>query len=144
MVVNFPQYVGPKWDLDNPTVSYIKYSTKIHNIQSKSYSSFQKHVPIPTASYRCDKNCCLCTYVPLEVSYARTIHKFQGLTAGPVDEGKIPNMYQCIVCDPDEKNSKALLLDYFTQQHQEQQHLEMTMASTLPFTFRVVHLTSNA
>ena len=29
VVVNFPQYVGPKWDLDNPTVSYIKYSTKI-------------------------------------------------------------------------------------------------------------------
>ncbi len=113
VVVNFPQYVGPKWDLDNPTVSYIKYSTKIHNIQSKSYSSFQKHVPIPTASYRCDKNCCLRTYVPLDVSYARTIHKFQGLTAGPVDEGKIPNMYQCIVCDPDEKKFEGTSLGLF-------------------------------
>ena len=41
--------------------------------------------------------------IPLEVAYARTIHKFQGLSAGPVDHGKIPNMYQCILCDPDEK-----------------------------------------
>lgn len=28
------------------------------------------------------------------------MHKFQGLTAGPVDEGRIPNMYECIICDP--------------------------------------------
>lgn len=37
------------------------------------------------------------------VAYARTIHKFQGLTAGPVDEGKIQNMYDVLVCDPDDK-----------------------------------------
>ena len=53
--------------------------------------------------YRCEHKCCTRTLVPLEVAYARTIHKFQGLTAGPVDPGKIPNMYQCILCDPDEK-----------------------------------------
>lgn len=41
--------------------------------------------------------------MPLEVAYARTIHKFQGLSAGPVDEGRAPNLYQCIICDPDEK-----------------------------------------
>ena len=51
--------------------------------------------------------------MPLEVSYARTIHKFQGLTAGPVDEGKIPNMYQCIVCDPDEKKFEGTSLGLF-------------------------------
>lgn len=66
-------------------------------------SQLLQHVPIPVSSYRCDKRCCTRTFVPLEVSYARTIHKFQGLTAGPVDEGKIQNFYQCIVCDPDEK-----------------------------------------
>ncbi len=51
--------------------------------------------------------------MPLEVSYARTIHKFQGLTAGPVDEGKIPNMYQCIICDPDEKKYEGTSLGLF-------------------------------
>ena len=42
-------------------------------------------------------------YVPLTLAYARTIHKFQGLTAGPTKPGKPENMYKCIVCDPDEK-----------------------------------------
>ena len=63
--------------------------------------------------YRCEKRCCSRTYVPLEVSYARTIHKFQGLTAGPVDPGKIPNMYQCILCDPDEKKFEGTSLGLF-------------------------------
>ena len=40
--------------------------------------------------------------MPLCLAYARTIHKFQGLTAGPVDEGKIKNMFDVIVCDPDD------------------------------------------
>ena len=79
-VVDFPLYQGPTWDNDNPT-----------------------HVPIPTTMYRCDKGCCTRTFVPLELAYARTIHKFQGLTAGPVDKGRIPNIYECIICDPDEK-----------------------------------------
>ena len=46
------------------------------------------------------------------VSYARTIHKFQGLSAGPVDKGKIPNMFMCIICDPglnsDEKSALGM------------------------------------
>ena len=60
--------------------------------------------------YRCAKKCCTRTFIPLEVAYARTIHKFQGLTAGPVDKGKIPNMYQCIICDPDEKKYEGTSL----------------------------------
>ena len=60
-------------------------------------------MPIPQATFRCDHNCCTRTFIPLETAYARTIHKFQGLSAGPVDEGKVPNLYQCIICDPDEK-----------------------------------------
>ena len=60
-------------------------------------------VPIPITTYRCEHNCCTRTFVPLEVAYARTIHKFQGLSAGPVDKDKVPNLYQCIICDPDEK-----------------------------------------
>ena len=48
--------------------------------------------------------------MPLDVAYARTIHKFQGLSAGPVDDGKVPNMYECIVCDPDEKKFEGSAL----------------------------------
>jgi hypothetical protein len=32
------------------------------------------------------------------------------LTAGPVDKGKIPNMYHCIICDPDQKHFEASAL----------------------------------
>ena len=48
--------------------------------------------------------------MPLELAYARTIHKFQGLSAGPVDPGKIPNPYLCIICDPDEKKYEGKAL----------------------------------
>ena len=60
-------------------------------------------MPIPTVEHRCQKECCTRTFVPLQVAYARTIHTFQGLSAGPVDKGRKPNDYECIVCDPDEK-----------------------------------------
>jgi hypothetical protein len=39
----------------------------------------------------------------LELAFARTLHRFQGLSAGPVDPGKIPNMFKVIICDPDGK-----------------------------------------
>jgi hypothetical protein len=41
------------------------------------------------------------------LSFARTIHKFQGLQAGPVDEGKLPNVFPRIVCDPDVKAAEG-------------------------------------
>ena len=71
-------------------------------------------VPIPTSQYKCNKGCCTRSFCPLTLAYARTIHKFQGLSAGPVDKGKIPNMYDCIVCDPDknEIEGRALGLLY--------------------------------
>ena len=47
--------------------------------------------------------CCSREYIPLTLAYARTIHKFQGLSAGPVDNGKIPNMFDVLICDPDDK-----------------------------------------
>ena len=85
-----------------------------HELHSNTFFfNYLKHVPIPVAMYRCEKRCCSRTYVPLEISYARTIHKFQGLTAGPVDPGKIPNMYQCILCDPDEKKFEGTSLGLF-------------------------------
>lgn len=55
----------------------------------------------------CKYHCCQRTYVPLDLAFARTIHRFQGLSAGPVDKGKIENMYECIICDPDVKASEV-------------------------------------
>ena len=66
-------------------------------------------VPIPPCEFCCTRghDCCRRRYVPLGLAYARTIHKFQGLSAGPVDEGKIKNMYDVIVCDPDERQHEG-------------------------------------
>ena len=62
-----------------------------------------KHVPIPPVTIPCEFHCCERTFFPLDIAFARTIHRFQGLSAGPVDPGKIPNAYQSIICDPDVK-----------------------------------------
>ena len=70
-------------------------------------------VPIPASKFGCKSNCCSRKYIPLSLAYARTIHKFQGLSAGPVDEGKIPNMFDVIVCDPDESRYEGKFLGLF-------------------------------
>ena len=72
-------------------------------------SMCNQHVPIPTSTYVCQRNggCCTRTNLPLTLAYARTIHKFQGQSAGPVDEGKIPNIYSCIICDPDKSEAEG-------------------------------------
>ena len=35
------------------------------------------------------------------LAYGQTIHRFQGLSAGPVDDGETPNLFDAVVCDPD-------------------------------------------
>ena len=80
IVVDFPLYKGPIWDIDNPTA-----------------------VPIPFSTYRCRYQCCERQYYALQLAYARTIHKFQGLTAGPSQPGRPRNPYECIICDPGTK-----------------------------------------
>ena len=60
VAVDFPTYCGPTWDTDNPTI-----------------------VPVPVVSCPCDKGCCEMHYVPLEIAFAKTIHTFQGMEAGP-------------------------------------------------------------
>lgn len=57
-------------------------------------------IPIPIVENSCKHTCCDREFLPLELAYARSIHKFQGLTAGPVDKGKIKPVHDCIVCDP--------------------------------------------
>ena len=71
---------------------------------TKSNNCLQS-IPIPITEYGCSRSkaCCTRRFLPLVLAYGRTIHKFQGQSAGPVDKGKIENMYSCIVCDPDEK-----------------------------------------
>ena len=60
VAVEFPSYTGPVWDITNPTV-----------------------VPIPIVTGYCDKRCCQMQYLPLEIAFAKTIHTFQGMQAGP-------------------------------------------------------------
>ena len=64
-------------------------------------------IPIPVVTTFCRFGCCTRTFLPLELSFARTIHKFQGLQAGPVDDGKLPNMFPRIICDPDVKQAEG-------------------------------------
>lgn len=87
VIVEFPLYCGPPWDADNP-----------------------KLVPIAPEEFTCKGGCCTRHFLPLTVAYARTIHKFQGLTAGPVDAGKVPNMFDVLVVDPDEKQCEGSAL----------------------------------
>jgi len=60
VVVDIPHYKGPVWHTDHPT-----------------------YVPIPLCSELCNKGCCKKEYVPLQLCFATTIHKIQGLSIGP-------------------------------------------------------------
>jgi hypothetical protein len=53
--------------------------------------------------FTCSHGCCKRKFLPLTVAYARTIHKFQGLTAGPTSPGRPSNLFDVLVVDPDEK-----------------------------------------
>ena len=41
------------------------------------------YVPIPSISVPCERKCCRATFMPLCLSFGRTIHTFQGQEAGP-------------------------------------------------------------
>lgn len=86
VVVDFPLYRGPAWDTEHPT-----------------------HVPIPIVETMCDKSCCFRTYCPLQLCYARTIHKFQGLGAGPDEPGKPKHLFKSVVVDPDCQSCEATM-----------------------------------
>ena len=63
-----------------------------------------------TIHCRSETRCCQRTFCPLTLAWARTIKRFQGQSAGPVDEGKIPNLFKCIICDPDERKFEGSAL----------------------------------
>ena len=77
ILVAFPSYNGPPFD-----PQHVNW------------------VPIPTISTVKDK--ATVKYVPLELSYSKTIHKFQGYQAGPNNE--IKN----IICDPGTSKHESL------------------------------------
>lgn len=73
VIVDMDTYNGPVWDQDNPS-----------------------YVPIPLSRKFCgkDDNCCIFEYIPLQLAFARTLHKFQGQTVGPGHNN------QCMVFNP--------------------------------------------
>ena len=76
IVVHIKEYSGPVWDKSNP-----------------------KHVPMPVTVLGCDHGCCERHYIPLQLAFARTIHSFQGKSAGPTDEGKQNNAFRHLIVD---------------------------------------------
>ena len=109
VVVDFPCYVGPAWDDRNPKVSAFVLSWDRANkpLMLPSMSICQQHVPIPVICRCCNHMCCEREFLPLQLSFAKTIDTFQGLNAGPVDVGKPPNTVQRLTCDPGSRQFEA-------------------------------------
>ena len=59
-----------------------------------------KVVPIVPVKCLCNKHCCERVFVPLTLAYSKTVHTYQGQSAGPTDEDKPQNAVQRIICDP--------------------------------------------
>ena len=76
VVVDFPGYTGPAWDPSHPT-----------------------YVPVPVITERCNKGCCKKQFVPLELCFAVTIHKVEGLTIGPNTKNGEQNSAECMIVD---------------------------------------------
>ena len=76
IAVRFPSYTGPQWDPEDPKI-----------------------VPIPCITGRCDKGCCISTYVPLQMAFGRTVHTFQGMQAGKTKEGLPDNPVRTIIAN---------------------------------------------
>jgi hypothetical protein len=59
-----------------------------------------RSVPIVPIDIRCDRNCCVRTFIPLALAYGKTAHTFQGQSVGPVPSGRPENPIKKIVVDP--------------------------------------------
>ena len=59
-----------------------------------------KVVPIVPVKCMCNKHCCERLFVPLTLAYSKTVHTYQGQSAGPTDKDKPQNSVQRIICDP--------------------------------------------
>ena len=86
VLVDFPQYRGPSFDVTHPT-----------------------YVPIVPHVTRCKYGCgCTRTYVPLTLAFGKTIHSFQGFNVGPVTDGQPQNAIKSVVVDPGTRNFEAM------------------------------------
>ena len=56
----------------------------------------------------CRFGCCMRRLIPLKLAYAKSIHTFQGQSAGPTEPGRPPNTVQQIICDAGSKNFECL------------------------------------
>ena len=78
-----------------------------------------KVVPLPNVSIQCSRGCCQRIFPPLTLAFAKTIHSFQGLGAGPVTPGRPSNPVQRIIVDPGTKSfemiSPSLLYTAFSR-----------------------------
>jgi hypothetical protein len=73
---------------------------QLYSYQGESFiKSFDKVVPIVPIVKSCPFRCCLRTYIPLRTCFAKTIHTYQGSSAGPVRPGQQPNSVQRVVID---------------------------------------------
>ena len=81
VVVDFEHYKGPIFFQGRPT-----------------------YVPIPTYTRQCDLSygdtCCERTNIPLQLAFGKTIHTFQGQSAGITQPGKPENQFKRIIVDP--------------------------------------------
>lgn len=83
ILTEFFHYCGPPFIKDNPT-----------------------YVPIVPVTKSCTNttHCCKKSYVPLSLSFAKTVHTFQGQNVGPVQPGRPENQILRLVCDPGAKS----------------------------------------
>ena len=69
--------------------------------------SMQQVVPIPMVTMMCKNKCCKATFCPLALSFAKTLHTFQGQSAGPVNQGQQPNAVDRVFVDPGDKKFES-------------------------------------
>jgi len=69
---------------------------------------FPKYVPLVPVSVVCKKRCCMKYYIPLSLSFAKTVHTFQGQNVGGVEDGKQKNSIKRIIVDPGNRGMEGI------------------------------------
>ena len=117
VAVEFKGYSGPKWDKDNPKVRVPPMTAEVRSANIRLTLFWRpttarlpttQIVPIPMAAVMCEKRCCDLEYCPLTLSYGRTLHTFQGQSAGPTPKNKPDNEVEAIICDPGTRQFEGL------------------------------------
>jgi hypothetical protein len=67
---------------------------------SQLVKSSNQCVPIAPRTQLCKRGCCTRRYIPLILAYGKTIHTYQGQSAGPVQAGRAENAVKRIIVQP--------------------------------------------